>query len=352
MSQVCDPHLLEDKQLKSPPTPGDELIDILREVSIENHFLLFCKFRGQLEECTKFFKEVVIDDGICYSFNMIHVDEIFKSDNITQSEWRAKTGYKNDDFNAFPFRALSGSDVGFNVVLYQKSSDLDFMCKGPVQGYKVKIHSPDEFPRMSTGYQRIPLNSEVLIKVKPEFSSISESSNCHSSSTKPLKLFKEYSHTNCVSECLANYLFSQCGCVKFSMTYGGNPKICNQHQSQCMNEATHNFSTANRLKEDFACDCKPSCDSLKFHSKVSQATFDFKKVFSAYNEKLDEEFPAAIMSRLVVYIEDEFFFPTKYSTESPFNMIAKLGGILAFFLGASWISFIEIFYFVARRFFC
>lgn len=277
---------------------------------------------------------------------MLEPSDMFKN--------RNEKGDKSED--EFPLKAFAGADVGFNIVLNQNLSDLDFMCKGPVQGYKFKIHSPYVIPRMSSGYQRIQLKTETLVRVQPELSLNSDitGSICHSRSTKSLKYFKEYSHENCISECIASYTLSKCGCVKFSMVHDDNTEICTQHKSKCVSNATIDFLTKSKHSNEFSCDCKPSCETLSYNTKTTQADFDFKGAFKAFQEDIDEEFSKSVMSRLVVYLEEDFYYPTTYTTShgSLVDFVAKIGGILAFFLGASVISFIEVFFYVVRRLTC
>lgn len=343
LSQVCDPHLLASLNISDTPTPGEDFKRILRTVSLGPDFLLFCKFRGKVSACSDHFVEAITDDGICYTFNAMN-----------GKSWNLKDYQKSETYDVNPHRALAGSDNGFNIVFNQKTSDLDYLCRGAVQGYKMKIHPPNESPRMLSGYQRIPLNSEVLVSVKPEVNYDNRAgSTCHSSSTKSLKYYKEYSQANCITECLSQFTFAQCGCIKFSMIHNNDTEICNQHKSQCVSDAIQEFATTYRFTRDYSCDCKPTCDSLKYETKITHADYDFKQVFEAYGADLDGEFPDATMSRLIIYLEDEFYVPTFTSTQvSIIDFIAKIGGIFAFFLGASWISIIEVFVYFLRRFSC
>lgn len=142
-------------------------------------------------------------------------------------------------------------------------------------------------------------------------------------------------------------------CVKFTMTHGTNERICTQHETKCVTDAEKTYAN-NTIKAGVApCDCQPDCESLKFDTRVSQAAFDFKQVFSSYKESLEEEFPAAIMSRLSVYVEDSFYTVEHVTVQNTLlDTIAKVGGIGAFFLGASLISVIEILFYLFRRFLC
>lgn len=350
MSQICDPHLFEDKKLKQTPTPGKELFAIHKEISLQEGFLAFCRFQGNITACSELFEETVTDDGICFTFNKLKSQEVFRSDGDSEPSWNVRSGY---DGNVYPRRASAGTDSGLNVVLIMSTLDLDFVCKGPVQGYKVRIHAPDEHPRMSKGYHRIGLNSESLIAVKPKVSLNRniEGRDCHSTSTKSLKYFKSYSHENCMSECISNHVEKICSCIKFTMIHDNSSSICTQHDTKCVSQAVKNFFLSN--SDEFPCDCKPACDSLKYEARMSQAVFSYKNTFTAYKEDLEDEFPDTAMSRLVVYMDEDFYVPsTSPPSDSSLEFIAKLGGVLAFFLGASWISLIEVAYFLVRRVFC
>ena len=339
MSQVCDSHLFDSMRLKSPPTPGSEFAEILRELAPDDS-MLFCKFKGQFSNCESFFNESITDEGICSTFNLLQKND---------GSWSPAKGYASESFDSYPHRAFEGSNVGLNVVLTQKSSELEYKCKGPVQGWRVKIHSPDEFPSMSTGFVRVPFHSETTIVVKPEVIK-SFGQACHTKDSKVLKYSKEYSQENCKSECLSSFVLLRCGCSKFSMIHDDESSICTQHKTKCVSSALDEFSTTFRYKQQFSCDCKPSCDRVKYNTNAYQAHFDFKNVFAAFEEDLEGEFPKALMSRLTVYVDEDFYVPKATPTKSFISIVANIGGILAFFLGASWISIIEVFYYFVKRF--
>lgn len=348
MSQVCDPHLLQNIKLQSNPTPGKDFEKILKNIS--KPFTLFCQFRGTLEDCTKHFNEKLTDDGLCYTLNMLEASDMFKNDGESSAPWNVRSGYASEEFDVYPRRAFAGADVGFNVVLKSNEDDLDYICKGPVQGYKVLIHSPDELPRMAKGFVRVPLNSETIVATNPEVS-LSNGGACYSSSSKSLKYFKQYSHANCITECISSYTLKQCGCVKFTMVHDDNTKICSQHETKCVADVPKNFSTSYAFESK--CDCKPSCDTLNYNTKVSQAVFDFKKTFEAFGADLESEFPGARLSRLMVYVGNDYYTTTMEKAQnSIYETVAKIGGILAFFLGASLISLVEVLFYFIRRFTC
>lgn len=84
--------------------------------------------------------------------------------------WTLSSGYSNPDdgSDVYPRRARNaGSRNSLRLLLKANEKNFDYVCKGPVQGYKIVMHGPNEIPELSDTYFRIPLNQEVLIAIKP-----------------------------------------------------------------------------------------------------------------------------------------------------------------------------------------
>jgi amiloride-sensitive sodium channel len=158
----------------------------------------------------------IVDEDL--AINVVH--------NFSKIEWSLEKGYPTAETETYPRRVLgSGAKAGANIVLALFKSDLEYLCRGPVQGFKVLLHTPGEIPRVSKQYLRVPLNSEVLISVKPQMITTADNliqyhydrRQCYFNHEKQLKYFKLYTQSNCELECLANFTRQECGCVKFSM---------------------------------------------------------------------------------------------------------------------------------------
>lgn len=39
--------------------------------------MFHCKFRNALQTCDQLFKEVITEEGICYTFNALNTDELY-----------------------------------------------------------------------------------------------------------------------------------------------------------------------------------------------------------------------------------------------------------------------------------
>lgn len=237
------------------------------------------------------------------------ISDDFRGDNhnLTADSWSLEDGYTNAnsktiDENTYPFRVFGpGARVGMFVVLFLFRQHLEYICRGPVQGFKVLLHTPGEVPQVSKHYFRIPLEQEVLVAVKPNMITTSEGlrhyapnrRQCFFNSERDLKFFRVYTQRNCELECLTNYTMQTCGCVKFGMPREQHTPVCGAANIACFNEAENNLQ-----KQEFVnglttgggkgCNCLPACTSITYDAEISQARFDWAELFSAYNSPIDE----------------------------------------------------------------
>lgn len=138
-----------------------------------------------------------------------------------------ENGYTKDaPIDPFPVRVLgAGARAGLFVLMTLNKTDLDYICRGPVQGFKILLHTPGEIPQVSKQYFRVPLNQEVVVSVKPNMITTSEGlrhyapsrRQCFFNEERNLRYFEVYTQPNCELECLSNYTVQTCGCAKFSM---------------------------------------------------------------------------------------------------------------------------------------
>lgn len=75
--QVCDSHLSDAMQLEEEYT--SDIIDKLREMAPTfNETMFFCKFRNALQPCQELFKEVMTEEGLCFTFNVLNSQELYR----------------------------------------------------------------------------------------------------------------------------------------------------------------------------------------------------------------------------------------------------------------------------------
>lgn len=115
---------------------------------------------------------------------------------------------------------------GFFLILQLSQKDFDYKCNGPVPGFKLVLHSPDELPQVSKYFYRVLLDQEVSISVLPKMVTTKDPNlrkykpelrGCYFNSDRSLKFFKSYNQRNCELECVANFSLKQCDCVGLSM---------------------------------------------------------------------------------------------------------------------------------------
>lgn len=89
--------------------------------------------------------------------------------------WRTSNGYAKQahENDVYPLRVFGASD-GLFVYLRLYDKDIDYLCGGPVQGFKILLHTPGEIPQISKYFYRIPLDHEVIVSVKPILMTTSE----------------------------------------------------------------------------------------------------------------------------------------------------------------------------------
>lgn len=209
--------------------------DYVKKLQEINHdFLNHCR----MEEGTgmrsygcswnKKISQVVTGEGICYTYNMLdfrdmYTNKIAKSlrypNHRMRSNWTI-SGYPDNEPETYPNRVMgSGKRIGLFLSLSMEKKDIDYACKGAVNGFRVTLHTPDEFPRTASHFVRLPFDTATLLAVTPRGFSTSENMRnykpvkrqCFFPGEKRLEFFKSYTQSNCKLECLAGELNFQLG---------------------------------------------------------------------------------------------------------------------------------------------
>ncbi|XP_024081092.1 pickpocket protein 28-like isoform X2 [Cimex lectularius] len=373
---LCDDHVLVNTT-KQKQFTDDSTIEFLKEVSPGlNDSLLVCKWKGELrEDCSHILKAVVTEEGMCFSFNMLSPQELFRGNGIPYYEehdrsannmWALDGGYFEDaPLETYPERALfPGSKAGITFVFKAEPADSDFLCRGPVEGFKVLLHNPAEIPTIGERYLRVPLKQEVIVAVQPKIMTTSHGlrtysphgRQCYFFNERYLQFFKIYTQQNCQLECLTNYTLKECGCVAIHMPRNPDTKICGSGSKICM----QNASAVLRLFEikssyegetgQKSCDCLPACTSLQYDAETSQADFNAFAVLAAYKDNTSEV-EMMQFARLTVFFKDMQFTTSKRSELFGLvDFMANCGGLLGLFCGVSFLSLVEIIYYITLRF--
>jgi Amiloride-sensitive sodium channel len=179
--------------------------------------------------------------------------------------------------------------------------------------------------------------------------------NCYFERERKLKFFNVYTKHNFMQECLTNATIEVCECAKFFyirelndfvrflwvklLVIGDDStQICHETKDRdCVNRI-YNILFDESSPQVQQCDCLPSCSSINYNTNVH-----FEK-FSAENNNEVEK------SSISVYFDDdEFIVMRRYARFGIVTLLSNVGGLLGLFLGASVMSFIEVFYFFVIR---
>ncbi|KAG5867982.1 Pickpocket protein 28, partial [Gonioctena quinquepunctata] len=379
-SLICDNHLYR----KGEKYTDFETIKNLMNVAPQFEDVFFtCKWTLLNESCENLFTPMLTEDGLCFTFNMLDRTELFRENvhfhgdylNSGRSSqgWTLEDGYpKSAGTETFPRRALSaGSSAGLFLVLKTLKPDLDYVCRGPVQGFKVLFHHPAEVPRVATQYFRAPMNEEVVVSVKPDMMTTASGlrsydahrRQCFFPTERYLAFYQSYTQQNCQVECLTNFTLARCGCVAYHMPRVKSTKICGSGSQECMldartelleREVALGLSNFDQERSDIPidCDCLPACTSLTYNAEYSQGKFEWENLFQAFRVNFSE-FPGVQMTRLSIFFkEQQFITSERNELYGQTDFLANCGGILGLFTGFSFLSIVEIFYFLSLRLMC
>ena len=212
--------------------------------------------------------------------------------NFSALHWTLEQGYLNDEFDVYPKRAIgTGLRSGLIAFLGVARQNIEYICAAPFQGFKISVHNPGEVPRTSDQYFIIPFNQAVKVKIKPNVITTSEGlmnyapykRQCFFDRERDLKYFKVYTQKNCELECLVDFTFDRCNCVKFSMPRHRDTKICSREDEFCYNKAIDIFMAVElqtRLlksaNNEILCNCLPSCTSIDYEIEISNGDYDYE----------------------------------------------------------------------------
>ncbi|KFB52627.1 AGAP010967-PA-like protein [Anopheles sinensis] len=357
--------------------PEPSLVEFLKNVSLDRRNVLTLCGSTSDNKCTNYMQVSLTDEGVCYSFNMVSQDEIFRAD-VLHGEYKHLERWDEDGKGTEadvpveqvrPTKLLrvagSGLDaaIGFNMVHYPLKIDTSCV-RG--RGYKVLLHESNAYPDLAKRHIRLPVSHSLTIAVKPnimltspeltKYSAIKR--QCYFEHERPLRYFRRYNQDNCELECLTNYTEKECGCVHFSMPHTNETRVCTLPEAHCPSNARAHLFIRKQTKnttEDYLqlCDCLPSCTSVRYDLQITQNANDEEKDFRSSllsEEELQANLLIPVYSVLQIYFQDTHFIPAQRSElHGLVDFLANCGGLLGLFIGVSLLSIVELVYYVAVR---
>jgi hypothetical protein len=277
-------------------TPCFDLKGITAQNDREQSLLKYCEWKGLEIPCSDIFTSFPTDQGMCCSFNMGAAENIFIASTylrvIQNLQDIDKTMAFNSMNNQYARKGITksqlkiepGKSKGLTVILDAHS---DFYSStsfsSDTQGFTGQISKSGSFPQRSMGSFDINPGHNNLVTISATIINSDDSlknmdpihiRKCYFEwENSFMKLFKNYTQTNCLLECKlfnATYMMKQ----KYNSSYNDclpwnfpspdvNPFICDPWQTVEINELMSKTPYEECQK------CIPDCVSTIFKSKVT-----------------------------------------------------------------------------------
>ncbi|KAJ9583986.1 hypothetical protein L9F63_021678, partial [Diploptera punctata] len=381
----------EDEEALLEHANWDTIQNFMTKVRQPCHeMLLACYYGGHPHSCVTIFNPSLTDEGICCSFNKVKRDLIFRNPrdlsdlNVTfpakVADWTPENGYpKGTPTGTLPWRPRgAGTHLGLTLLLDANIDD--YYCSSTASvGFKFRLHNPVETPKVAEFGHTLSPGKEYRIAIRPIITNSSATlkgiptnkRQCVFSNEKYLKFYRTYTQRNCALECEANYTLEVCQCVPYYLPKDANTTICGQKEENCTTGARRTIEM--RLVDEFAnttifttnndeylqkptCQCLPGCSELNYQITLSSArfggTFPLSKEFIATTQRNETYFKRNVAIVHFYFMESQFFNYHKSELFGFTEFLSNTGGLLGLFLGFSFLSVVEAFYFISLRLWC
>lgn len=293
--------------------------------------------------------ELLTNNGICFSFNAINNDQLFRDEylNITEEN-------KSENFN---YLKKSNRKNGLFIRIGETDRYTNFYCNSFHQGYRIMVHNKDEMPYSEMDFNVIPVSSHSDVIVEALIETIDERAKgypheirqCFVEGERELKYFKIYNKNNCEIECLLNTTLEVYNCTLVVLPIIRDYRMCDFTE---FNIFDLNLES---LEMNMSCNCLPRCDQITFDINVISTESDstkYNKMWRRFNSDLNSRANKDFDPSKVTYSEILIFYRTSKFAPSRrvskiwwSDFIADCGGLMGVFMGVSILSFVEIFYY-------
>ncbi|KAF6201828.1 hypothetical protein GE061_004223 [Apolygus lucorum] len=316
-----------------------------------HEMLVYCQWHGDTVPCDEIFNPNLTDEGMCCVFNRRDVSDLNVTFPGEVYDWTPEKGYPSGmSFETVPRRGRgSGTHLGLTIVADAELHQY-YCSSGNSKGFKIFMSNPLETPKIQSFGVSLAPSSETKVVVKPrqvtstkELESISITKrSCFFENERQLFFYKTYTQRSCILECEANFTIALCGCVQYYMP---------RRMEISMSAAFQNLSSMGITLD--TCDCLPGCFELSYGFSISSSpiTTDFPISPEMIGDKTPEYFAQNMGIFHFYYMEKQFSGTVKGVLFGFTEFLSNTGGLLGLFMGFSFLSGVEIIYFLAVRFF-
>ncbi|XP_076658777.1 sodium channel protein Nach [Halictus rubicundus] len=322
------------------------IAEIMRRLTPHCSVLLArCRFHDQDKNCSEMFTFRKTQDGFCCTFNYAT-----KRDDISLLE---------------PLKVdVLGKDGGLSVLM--ESFEEDYLYPiFPINGFKVTIFNPHDYPDMTSGgvieiFVSPTTQRDVEIEAIVSYSTTNvipyalEHRHCVFPE-EMMKIRASYTYSDCIVDCKVADMLSLCNCVPFYLPNRESNRVCNLEDVPCLLQYKYRWSSVvpntdlyNHAVEEsdniLHCNnCYPLCGDVTYTAKMMSTHIPpgyhrTKLLNNVYFE-----------NQSVLHVYFNRFGTIKLKQDVVYRWYELLGdasGIGGIFVGFSLIAVVEFVYFV------
>ncbi|XP_052864392.1 sodium channel protein Nach-like [Anopheles cruzii] len=316
-----------------------------------------CRWKGTQWRCDHLFQPVNTTEGQCCSFNYYGP--------------RKDTDYARKTTVSVPKKPrrvmASGFQTGLTVLL-QPSVDEYFATDVGTYGFKLMMHSANDFPDLDAEIKMVLAGTESFVTINPSATYATDDAmklkpslrNCYGRHEQRLGgMMNRSSYVNCMVECRSAMIYARCGCLPYNLLNNGSRKNCEVRDTECVVRARELYlhavpaigaSVGPVTYEPVAppCGCLPACTKMQYPAEIITGPLNRRYSFNAMSFFKDIE----LKNQSLVHIYFADLTAIHYRMDIPqdsLGTLASVGGLLGLFLGFSIITGFEMIYFFTIR---
>ncbi|XP_064620615.1 amiloride-sensitive sodium channel subunit alpha-like [Lineus longissimus] len=324
-------------------------------------FMISCQWQGYPCAPTNFTQFFNFKYGSCWTLNSV----LGRGDN-----WTAK---------AAPLKTSStGPRAGLTLVLNVEQYEY-VKSLTPEAGVRVVVHQPKEMPFpedegfvVSPGFATmVGLRQRMITRLQAPHGTCKN--NVDSKTLYSKEFHVDYTVNACQKTCLQNAIYRKCGCalpdipvpnrtnLTICVSVGEPNNTVHAAMANCTKDVRYRYRSGN-----LRCNCPQSCSTTYYQTSISTATYPSKHYEKLLKSTLEQtggggkehmdDFDENIV-KLVIYFEDLNYEMVETVISYPVEkLLSDFGGLIGLWLGASFITFLElaafagdIFRYIARK---
>ncbi|XP_031330649.1 sodium channel protein Nach [Photinus pyralis] len=272
-----------------------------------------CKWNQEEFDCCKYFSKIETELGTCYAINSLQAKE--KKPRIKMISNR-RTGP-----GTFHLQLSGITDVYL-------LSHQDVPCLTTPKSDVIQVAPHIRFKRSI-------VLEEIVNQLEVRDVSV-EQRNCRFPEESDLATYKYYSYSACNVECRKDAQLAKCNCTHHYMPNTDISKQCDIRGLECLNQHYNDLAVlrahwANR--PGLVCPCIPSCTDMEM-TVIRDDKVGTHHDWASVEIHL-ERLPSERFKRTVV--------------RGKLDLVVSMGGSVGLFVGASLLSFVEVFYYFTLR---